>query len=266
MTSMFARPIDGFSTDIETITAAGIDVPPAILEYRERWLEVNQGHAGTARQRYIDAVVSGATDTDLTALRALALGEVSAPTDQAALTNEVGHRLYMAMVGAYEPHAATIYAQTAKLFDAAVAKLTKAITVVDVESPAELLVTADAKSRAAWSEAQIIRTEIDNTIPALKAAAALAGTPIDTPELIVSLIIDPRNAKRRAVWEAWDGTPGRIGVYANILSTGAALRAHPNPADLQPYRRPEPLREEWHATNRRGQYQRVIVDPEEINA
>jgi hypothetical protein len=64
----------------------------------------------------------------------------------------------------------------------------------------------------------------------------------ETDEVLVALTTDPRSADRIDVWRAWTVPTGasRGGRWATLAKAGCVLRAHPDPASLEPYGQNDP--------------------------
>jgi len=77
-------------------------------------------------------------------------------------------------------------------------------------------------------------------LPALAAAASLAGRNTDRDEHLIALSVDATNCHRRRVWECWQTEGTRTGRWGALLALGATIRAA-GLEGLEPYARPRPM-------------------------
>lgn len=255
-------PYTAHTKAVAALTAAGITPPVDWLALRDRFA-AHVDAADSMVGRLTAAVLDGASDADLTALRAGALAETQAtPQESATVTNVLRTAVVRRLRDLYAPHAEPNYLAVATLFDAQADKFTRAAAIVDPESDPADLITADVKTRTAWTDASLAAVELDRLVPVLQSAADLAGTSTDRPETLFALIADPGEVHRRTAWEAFNTSGGRCGRWAALLAAGITLRACNPLAALAPYRQPKPLEERWEPVTR-GQYRRIVVDPED---
>ena len=160
---------------------------------------------------------------------------MSVPVNKAA--ESAVHRK---MIELYAEVATKNYQQLADQFNTAATEFTTVVATVDPEAAAETLITAPAKEREAWSRATLLSGTLDGLIPALRAAADLAGTSTRDEPTLVGLLVYPNGAHRRRLWEAWWSKTGRTGRWGAIIKAGAKIRAA-ELADVHPYRGPRPL-------------------------
>lgn len=256
---MYGNPFRDHVTAVRTLDAAGIPAPKAWTELHTRFT----ADTPSALDRYCDAVVTGDRKADLTVLRALALGETAAaPTHRATVDNALRAHVLRALRALYRPAQFENYTVAATLFDGAATAFTAAAGRIDPEAAAEELITAPEPQRQAWTAALLAAHNLDATLPVLAAAADLAGVPIRTPEATIALTVDATGVHRRRLWESWDSVGHRCGRWSALLAAGATLRALPDLANFQSYRRPEPMQEQWVSVGR-GASQRRVVDPED---
>ena len=261
------------------IRTAGVQ-PPA------RWLEMDDALTGylaltnTATQRLAEQIVNPAKNTDVALLRALAIAEQSeTPGAIAALNAAVVAAVQREMLSAYEPVARDNYAAVAADFNAAAKRFTAAAAIVDPESDANRMVTADDAERQAWLDAELQAATLDTLVPPLIAATQLAGVRIDTANeeinqpwwtapiddaAVFGLTADAGTLHRRNVWQAYDNDSGRTGKWGALTALGAEIRA-PKLDEFTPYRRPAPIvhRQEQIPGQPLGTVRMVSYDPED---
>ncbi len=246
---------------VDLIASAGIPAP-------EPWTALRQRHIdylaleSPVRQQLIAAIVEP-TDADLNVLNALALAEIANPKSLAAIHTSVSAAVRHRHVAQYSKVAAANYLTLAARFDGIAEKFTAAVAVVNPESDPAGMVTADAKSRTAWSEAALLGNDLDSLIPALLAAATLAGTTVHPRDGLLPLTVDPTGLHVRRVWESWVKQDGRTGRWGALAAMGARLRAC-RLDEFQPYPEPKPLE---HRTEQiaRGQTRVVTYDPHDAD-
>ncbi|WMM73014.1 hypothetical protein RCF27_01270 [Rhodococcus pyridinivorans] len=259
---MFGHPLDTFRRQVHTVTAAGGTIPDtyAVIEQRwDRYLELE--HNTTAL--LAEAITTPGDTTDLTQLRALALAERAGSIEQADLTKELKAPVLLALRGLYEQVAAPNYKTLADRFTATATAFTKAVHTIDPDLSAEQMVTEPDKARKAWTDAGILAVELDQQLPALQAAATLAGLRVHDNDALLPLTVDTDGHHRRRIWEAWETSTGRTGKWGAIARLGAGIRA----AHLDtytPYRRPAPIEVKYvRGTGPYAGSVRVEHDPED---
>jgi len=247
---------------VEHLADHGIPAPADWQALRDRWQSAAEGHDGGAQAALNTAIVTGDTKADLPVLTALALAEAQAtPVHRATVRNALAAAIYPRLCELYATVAVKNYTTAAQRFDKAAQRFTKAAEIVDPEADPTSMVTADDRTRKAWTDALIAARELDAAEPVLAVAAELCGTPTGAPEQRLPLTIDPGTAHRRRLWEAFDST-GRCGRWPALHRLGATIRALPDPGTLEPYRRPLPL--EVRQERVKGPYvgiRQVTVDP-----
>ena len=135
--------------------------------------------------------------------------------------------------------------------------------IIDPDTQADEVINADTKIRTAWTEAQQHAAQLTATLPALRAAASLAGITANTDEVLIPLTADVTGLHRRKVWEAWNTTDGRTARWGALIRLGATIQAA-DLNNLEPYRRPRPMqvRQEHNGIGVRH----VEFDPEDAEA
>ena len=139
----------------------------------------------------------------------------------------------------YSGHARKNHQKLAEQFNTAAEELTGIMAIVDVERDATTMVDAPEDQRQAWIAAPLIAAKLDSLLPAIAAAAELAGMSTKDEAVQLALAIDPACAHRRRLWEAWSAK-GRTGRWSAILKAGAKI--HADQLDrVTAYRHPRPL-------------------------
>lgn len=272
-------PQAGFETRLRHITAAGVELPPEIDQLRQRLKDFQRDTSGNAiRDRLAQAVITADPGADRDLLWAAALAEASAsPPLIADLREAVRVKVNAAIRNAYSEVADQVYLTLAAEFDNAAQTLTTAASAVDVELPADAAIALPAKQQQAWKDAGAAVAELNRLATPLKAAAVMAGVCEDTADHDLALMVNPGEADRRQLWDAWEielretkaaraaannspfnsapVTRTRCGRWGAVLGVGALVRACP-PEEFREYRRPMPMVEQV----RDGK--RTMVDPE----
>ena len=195
---------------------------------------------GSARQNLIDAVIHPTKDTNLTMLRAYALAEMVGPQHVGQLAAEIQAAVLAQMTPTYAAVATKNYRGVAELFDAAATKFSDGAGLVDPESDASAVVTADEAVRTAWVEAPLHASELDRMAEAPATAAQLADIRVPVDHGALTLICEPGQADQLELARAFNAKGGRCGRWSAMLSAGARFRALPNPADFVPFVVEEP--------------------------
>ncbi len=283
--SISRDPQAGWETRLRHVTAAGVELPPAIDQLRQRLKAFQRMTEGNAmRERLAEAVISDDPEADRELLWACTLAEASAnPPLVADLRDFVRLRINRQIRATYDAVAAPTYRAIAAQFDKAAQALTTAAAVVDVEATAEAVVGGTDKARKAWQDAAAAVAELNRLAQPLKAAAVLAQVCDDDADNDLALCCDPGDAHRRHVWAAWETelrqaqaertarnggpftlapppAPSRTGRWGALLALGVTLRACP-PDAFTPYRRPAPLIERTVHVD--GRNLREVLDPED---
>jgi hypothetical protein len=156
------------------------------------------------------------------------------------------------------------YSRVASKFDGVAGKFSTAASLVDPETPAADVVGESDKVRQAWSSSERHAAELTTVLPALVAAAGLAGAEGVNGSGALFLCCDPGTRHRRRVWEAWRHSDGRCGRWAALHRLGVKLRAC-ELGDFKPYAPPRPLETELRAIPGGGHVEQT-VDPEDAQA
>ena len=245
---------------VARIAEHGGTVPAAYRKAEQRWdawLEASNASPMTA---LTNAYADGADEDTLAALRAAALITETATAPQlATVRNSVAPTAYAALRAAYAPTAVKNYARIAKEYNSTAAEFVRLAGIIDPETDARSLVSADEDTRRAWLEQELIAGKLNTLSPILADAAILAGTNVNSEPAMIGLLTDPRSAHRRRVYEAWNSN-GRCGRWSALVALNVDLRA----ADLdehRPYREPRPL-EVQHIRGNIG-VRSVQIDPED---
>jgi len=245
-----------FDRDTAILVDAGIAMPAEITALRQRLTDFASISGHPCRDRLVAALAAG--DTDITELRAAALAETENSTHQ--LVTAVAAEIHQLVTAAYARVAEANYDALAQRFDTEAAAFSKSSTAVDPETPANQMVAAPAKERQAWLDAELRASTMTNLLPALAAAARLAGVDVRDRDAL-ALTVNPGTLHRRRVWEAWNSHGERCGRWSALHTLGATLRACPL-HDYEPYAEPLPL--ETRQERVKAPYvgiRQVVVDP-----
>lgn len=255
---------------VAAVEAAGCPAPKrwrTLSEHLDAFLAMTD----TAATQLAQAVANPAKTTDLPLLRALALAEAQAgPPAHAHLNAVVVAHVHADMREAYTAAADDTYRQIAARFDAAAQEFTAAATACNVAAEPADMVAADDTTRTAWLNAAVIAAQLDGLVPAVRAAAELAGLDLtnhpNPDTTVLPLICDPGATHRRRVWEAFHAT-GRTGRWGALTAIGVTLRACPLDS-FAPYREPAPVKhvQRQRAGQPRGMVENVVLDPEDAPA
>lgn len=252
--------ISGHRDRVARIAEYGGTVPTAYRKAENRWdawLAASNDQPLTA---LATAYADGADGEALATLRFAALITETATAPQlATVRNSVAPAAYAALRAAYAPTAVKNYSKLAEQYNSAAAEFTRLADIIDPETDAKNLVSADEDTRRAWLEQELIAGKLDSLAPILADAALLAGTNTNGKPALIGLLTDPKSAHRRRVYEAWNSN-GRCGRWSALVALNVDLRA----ADLdehRPYREPRPL-EVQHIRGNIG-VRSVTIDPED---
>lgn len=236
-----ARTLEQYA---ERVAATGAPLPEKYLRARAA-LDAMGTDPAAARARLLEAIEEGrAEDVPSLALAAaLAAADLVQP-----LRQTMGNDLVGALRRAWATDAEATYLHVAERFDAAAERLAEACALVDPETDPASLVGRDSKQQSAWLAAAEASAELENMLPALAAAAELAGHRFPQtdgpdarrrdPELMLTCI--PGRAHRRRVWEAWDHKGGRTGRWGALAALGVTIRAA-RAGESRGYNRPGPV-------------------------
>ena len=245
---------------VARIAEHGGTVPAAYRKAEQRWDAWIEASNDQPLAALTNAYADGADEDTLATLRAAALITETATAPQlATVRNSVAPAAYAALRAAYAPQAVKNYTKLAEQYNSTAAEFVRLADIIDPESDARNLVSADEDTRRAWLEVEMIAGKLDALAPILADAAQLAGTSIDSKPALIGLLADPKSAHRRRVYEAWNSN-GRCGRWSALIALDVDLRA----ADLdehRPYREPRPL-EVQHIRGNIG-VRSVTIDPED---
>ena len=248
---------------VALIAEHGGTVPAAYRKAEQRWDAWTEASNDQPMTALTDAYADGAAEDTLATLRAAALiAEVATPIQLAAVRNAPAPAAHAALRAAYAPQATKNYARVAEQYTAAAQEFTRLAQIIDPETDARHLVSADEDTRRAWLEAELIAGKLDTLATVLADAALLAGTSVKSDAAMIGLLTDPKSAHRRRVYEAWNSN-GRCGRWSALVALDVDLRA----ADLdehRPYREPRPI-ENRHVRGNHGFYT-IEIDPEDDGA
>ena len=247
-------------TRVALVAEHGGGVPTAYRKAENRWDAWLEASTASPMAALTAAYADGADEDTLATLRAAALlAETATAPQLATVRNSVAPAAYAALRAAYAPQAVKNFAKLAAHYNSTAAEFVRLADVIDPETDAKNLVSADEDTRRAWLEQELIAGKLDTLAPILADAALLAGTNTNGKPALIGLLTDPKSAHRRRVYEAWDSN-GRCGRWSALVALNVDLRA----ADLDehtPYREPRPL-EVQHIRGNIG-VRSVTIDPED---
>jgi hypothetical protein len=270
----------------QTIPVCG--PPPAgWLTLRQRISQLQAALATNVNSRRLtEAVLRGGDVLDIPTLLSLAVSE-RATNIRADIAGDVHVEALAALHEAYAPHARRRYTLAAARFDGAVRKFLALVEACgDPEAAPERVLASSPQAQAAWRSAPEAAAELDRLLPALSAAAELAGAPAANPPACaeIPLTCDPGDANRRQVWLGWhqlaetrpsavltmeamvrppqEHVGTRCGRWSLLLAAGAVLRACLAPGELEHF---EPPRDRYIVNADPGgrKVAAHVVDPED---
>ncbi len=251
---------------VKAVAAGGVEPPKAWTALNERFTAF-VADKGDATERLTRAVIEGDAEA-ISALRPLALTEALAdaqPQIAGMVNTAVRTAVLNELTNTWARHADATYKSLAAKFDTAAKKFIAAADLADPEADAETILTGSDKARTAWTEAPMIAAQLDELMPALHAAAVLCGTISakgSDPLTLLPMTVDVINQHRRHLWTAWR-SDGRAGRWSALVALGATIRAHPDPASIEPYRTPKPYETRTQTTA--GETRVYQVDPEDAD-
>jgi hypothetical protein len=266
---------------VDLVAGAGAEPPTGWVALRQRWNDflaldrrtINDTSNPTPlHDKLIGAVVDGAPDADIPAMRALAHAEEQIGGGK--VTSRVQAAVLARLTEIYGGVALDNYGRVATQFNDCASKFGAAGAQADVEADGEAMVDQPDKARKAWLDGQKYAHHITRLMGALHAAAQLAGVPDAAKKheggggrdaMLIPLCTNVSDQHRRVVWEAWAATEGRCGRWAALHKAGVPIRALPADqlADFEGYRPPKPLQERWIPVAPLGTSVRHIFDPED---
>jgi hypothetical protein len=233
-----------FLSDVDSITAHdGATVSGEFTAARDGLRILRELADETQATR--DALAEAVTTGDPASIRAAIAAHTTAQAWRVDFStlNDVEKDTLAGLRVAYRDTAAQNYAAVAEAFNAAVDELNKAVRAVDVNAPAERVISASAKERTAWEFAPSLASRVDGLAFTLASAARLAGANLahtshervsDQP---LALVLSDTTAETiRAVWAAWDNDSHRAGRWGALAATGHLGHARPL-EELTAYRR-----------------------------
>lgn len=245
---------------VARIAEYGGTVPTAYRKAENRWDAWIEASTASPMAALTAAYADGADEDTLATLRAAALlAETATAPQLATVRNSVAPAAYAALRAAYAPTAAKNYSKLAEQYNSTAAELVRLAQIIDPETDAKNLVSADEETRRAWLEQELIAGKLDALTSILADAALLAGTNVKSEPALIGLLTDPKSAHRRRVYEAWNSN-GRCGKWSALVALGVDLRAA-DLAEHRPYREPRPL-EVQHIRGNIG-VRSVQIDPED---
>lgn len=231
-------------------------------EYERVRARINEYHAIESEkplQQLIEVTLAPDSGSDeIRSAYADALTSATATAvHKATVRNAVMDEFAAALARAYKSTAESNYTAIATRFNKAAKAFTKAHNTVPATTDAAKLVTADAATRKAWTEAQALAPELDQLTSVLAVAAKLAGKgDYSNKSGLIGVSISADGCHRRRIWEAWD-QPVK---WAALIDEGATITA-PELDNLARYREPRPVEERWVPSE--WGHRRVLHDPED---
>ena len=198
------------------------DLPPELDVLKSR-LDSWQRDTGTpAIDRLARSVIDG-DPADAVLLAAAIAQTAASPGVHNDVITGVRTRVHAAIRDTFAAHAESIYRTVAAIFNRAVESFTACTAVCDPEMPAVAVVDATEKVRKAWKQAEGAAAELDRILPALVAAAQLAGLADDTDHAAYRLCCEDAPGG----FEAWQSEDKRAQAArhaaANLPFTGQPL-------------------------------------------
>lgn len=247
---MAAGAWTSFDRAVAALEKRGIPIPDEYHALKARLSEY--GAISTPmRAKLIEAVLAGGGDVESLRSQALAETVTSREIDE-AVQNAVRRRCREVYSGV----AADVYSEVAKRFDVAAAELTKCFKVISPEADPAEVITADDKTRRAYTDGQAAAKELSDLVDLLQIAAELAGAErpyndqpasselhdvgIDQMQLGLAVRFD---GHVRRLWESWSADGPRTSAqWSALLELGATIKAVPLD-EYVPQRRAKPLLE-----------------------
>ncbi|PVA58075.1 hypothetical protein DDJ72_04060 [Mycobacteroides abscessus] len=247
---MAAGAWTSFDRAVAALEKRGIPIPDEYHALKARLSEYGTIRT-PMRAKLIEAVLAG--DGDVESLRSQALAEtVTSREIDEAVRDAVRRRCREV----YNVVAADVYNEVAKRFDVAAAELMKCCKVISPEADPAEVVTADDKTRRAYTDGQAAAKQLSELIDLLQIAAELAGAErphndqpdsselhdigIDMMQLGLTVRFD---GHVRRLWESWSSDGPRTGSqWPALLELGATIKAVPL-NEYAPQRRARPLLE-----------------------
>jgi hypothetical protein len=230
--------IGAYLTSVQAVIDAGGTVTQEYTDAVARWRAWNTPAGESASDRLAAAYRDGADLATLNTLRQEAIiAQSSTTVDLATVNNSVAPIAREHIMTAYKATAAANYETLRDKFNDAADRFHSKADVIDPDPGT--LVSAPARTRTAWLEADLIARELDALAAPLADAATLAGHAVKTPADHAGLTMNAGDLHRRRVWEALNAT-GRCGKWSALVNLGATLNA-PDLDSLTPYREARPI-------------------------
>lgn len=233
-----------FANEVQNIVDAGGTITEKFRQTIARWEAFTNDDYSVAEALH-DAILDPQTTPErLAHLRIMAEAEAgSTPVHAATVRNEAAAEVLAVLRVEYRTVAAANYDTIRGVFNDKANLLVNTLGITDAEAPAEQIVKATAKERAAWSDGPALAIELDALVGTLHTAATLAGLRPSTgrPDTtLIGLTVNAEGLHRRRVWEAWNNTTGRAGRWRALWNLGATIEA-PELDDAKPYREPRAM-------------------------
>lgn len=213
--------------DVDAIVAQGGTVSESFTQIRAGWTAANSNPTQQDLEaRVFEAISSG----DAALVEAAVLAATVAKLDRSQIRERAARAVLLALRTGYAATAGANYATVAKGYDEAADRLTACASAVNIETPAEAMVSLSTKEREAWVAAAVTAAGLDTLLAAFVNAANLGG--VQTADrsgatlngALIALCCDPGAAHRRRVYEAW-ASSGRCGRWAALIALGCKLKA-----------------------------------------
>lgn len=225
--------INNYRTRVNNVVQAGGTTSRAWDLAVARWNAMTATPETTPAQDLENAYREGKTVKTLLPLKEAAiLAHVTPATAHGAVKGAIAPAAYADHTMAYHDTAAANYTVIQGKFNALAQQLTTISQQVDVDGDAARLLNANEKDRAAYVNAEIIATQLDQLASVTIDAAVLCGHVISTDAHKIGLLINAKDLHVRRVYEAWASTDGRTGKWGKLLALGADIEA----VDLDEYK------------------------------
>jgi hypothetical protein len=264
-------PIHDHVTLVRAAAAGGAVIPAEWEALRQRLDNLTNigGNHNPMLDRLISALIDG-TDADIPALYAAALAEAN-DTAKGKVVGPTRHAVLAKMRALYGKAATKNFGLVGAKFNETAKQFADRATLIDPETTALAIIDALAETdnpdevRQAWNDVESYAHRLDELVPALATAAALAGIPnTDTEPVLLALVCHPGDKHRRRVWEAWT-SQGTCGKWAALHRLGVTIRAYRADQVASFINYPEPKEIEHRLTPVPGQigvYTTTQHDPE----
>lgn len=276
------------------VAGAGATLPPEFTALRDRFTGFCTEAAGGANvlfDKLSDALLSGHDDAWIWFGACVSQAGAGAVEQRAEALARLHGVAEGALRGLYAPIARPVYAGLAHKFDTAADAFAGAASIIDPAADPGEVVNAGQRTLQAWRAAATLAAELDSLLEPLCAASELLRGPHQPSGLgtsrdayLLALVADTTGLHARQVWHAFRDWPeprpvspgesiqamtaaptnqpvgSRCGRWGRLLAVGAALRAHPDPAQLVLFGQPQPVGVKPVAARNKAQL--VRFDPE----